>query len=138
MKLICIIIILLKFLLRHSWCTISFKCATFCCSVPQWCLTLSHPRDCSMPSFPVLHHLPEIAGLMSIESVTPSNHLVLCHLLLLLPSIFPSIRVFSIVLMNFKDYIPFIFIIKYWLYFLYCTISPCKSSSILSRTIVIV
>ena len=33
--------------------------------------------------------------LMSIESVTPSNHLVLCHPLLLLPSIFPSIRVYS-------------------------------------------
>ena len=33
--------------------------------------------------------------LMSIESVIPSNHLVLCHPLLLLPSIFPSIRVFS-------------------------------------------
>ena len=33
---------------------------------------------------------------MSIESVMPSNHLILCHSLLLLPSIFPSIRVFSI------------------------------------------
>ena len=33
--------------------------------------------------------------LMSIESVTPSNHLILCRPLLLLPSIFPSIRVFS-------------------------------------------
>ena len=33
--------------------------------------------------------------LMSIESVMPSNHLIICHLLLLLPSIFPSIRVFS-------------------------------------------
>ena len=33
--------------------------------------------------------------LVSIESVMPSNHLVLCHPLLLLPSIFPSIRVFS-------------------------------------------
>ena len=33
--------------------------------------------------------------LVSIESVMPSNHLILCHLLLLLPSIFPSIRVFS-------------------------------------------
>ena len=33
--------------------------------------------------------------LMSIESVMPSNHLILCHLLLLLPSIFPRIRVFS-------------------------------------------
>ena len=33
--------------------------------------------------------------LMCVESVMPSNHLILCHLLLLLPSIFPSIRVFS-------------------------------------------
>ena len=33
--------------------------------------------------------------LMSIESVMPSNHLILCHLFLLLPSVFPSIRVFS-------------------------------------------
>ena len=33
--------------------------------------------------------------LMSIESLIPSNHLILCHPLLLLPSIFPSIRVFS-------------------------------------------
>ena len=33
--------------------------------------------------------------LMSIESVMPSNHLILCHSLLLLPSIFPTIRVFS-------------------------------------------
>ena len=33
--------------------------------------------------------------LMSIESVMPSNHLILCHTLLFLPSIFPSIRVFS-------------------------------------------
>ena len=33
--------------------------------------------------------------LMSIESVMPSNHLILCHPLLILPSIFPSVRVFS-------------------------------------------
>ena len=33
--------------------------------------------------------------LMSIESIMPSNHLILCHPLLLLPSIFPSMRVFS-------------------------------------------
>ena len=36
-----------------------------------------------------------VLKLMSIESVMPSNHLILCHLLLLLPSVFPSIRVFS-------------------------------------------
>ena len=38
---------------------------------------------------------PSLLKLMSIESVMPSNHLILCHLFLLLPSIFPSIRVFS-------------------------------------------
>ena len=45
--------------------------------------------------FPVLQYFPEFAQIMSIESVMPSNHLILCHPLLLLPSIFPSIRVFS-------------------------------------------
>ena len=48
-----------------------------------------------MPGFPVHHQLPEVLKLMSIESVMPSNHLILCHPLLLLPSIFLSIRVFS-------------------------------------------
>ena len=51
--------------------------------------------DCSMPGLPVHHQLPELLNLMSIELVTPSNHLILCHPLLLLLSIFPSIRVFS-------------------------------------------
>ena len=37
---------------------------------------------------------PSLLKFMSIESVMPSNHLILCHLLLLLPSVFPSIRVF--------------------------------------------
>ena len=45
--------------------------------------------------FSVLHHLLRMLKLMSIESVMPSNHLILCHPLLLLPSIFPSIGVFS-------------------------------------------
>ena len=49
--------------------------------------------DCSMPGFPVLHY--QMLKLMSIESVMPSNHLILCHPLLLLPLIFPSIRIFS-------------------------------------------
>ena len=47
------------------------------------------------PAFPVLHCLQELLKLMSIESVMPSNHLILCRPLLLLPSVFPSIRVFS-------------------------------------------
>ena len=51
--------------------------------------------NCSMPDFPVLYHFLEFAQLMFIESVMPSNHLILCHPLLLLPSIFPSIKVFS-------------------------------------------
>ena len=48
-----------------------------------------------MPGFPVHHYLPELFRLMSIKSVMPSKHLILCHPLLLPPSIFPSIRVFS-------------------------------------------
>ena len=51
--------------------------------------------DCSMPGSPVLHCLLEFAQTRSIESVMPSNHLILCCPLLLLPSIFPSNRVFS-------------------------------------------
>ena len=51
--------------------------------------------DCSTPGFPVHHQLPELAQIMSFKSVTPSSHLILCRPLLLLPSIFPSIRVFS-------------------------------------------
>ena len=49
----------------------------------------------SMPGLPVHHQLWSLPKLMSIESVMPSNHLILCHPLLLPPSIFPSIRVFS-------------------------------------------
>ena len=51
--------------------------------------------DSSRPGFPVHHQLPELLKRTSIESVMPSNHLILCRPLLLSPSIFPSIRVFS-------------------------------------------
>ena len=68
-----------------------FPCC--CCSATKLHLTLCNPINCSLPGFPVLHHLPEFAQLMSIESVIPSNHLSLC--LLFLSSVFPSIRVFS-------------------------------------------
>ena len=53
------------------------------------------PIDSSTPGLPIHHQLPEFTHLMSIESVMPSNHLILCCPILLLPSIFPSIRVFS-------------------------------------------
>ena len=51
--------------------------------------------DCSMPDLPVLHYLLNLIKLLSIESVMLSNHLILCCPLLLLPSVFLSIRVFS-------------------------------------------
>ena len=66
-----------------------------CCSVTKLCPTLCYPTDCSTPGFPILHHSQSLLKLMCIESVMPSHHLILCWLLLLLPSIFPSIRVFS-------------------------------------------
>ena len=52
--------------------------------------------DHSMPGLPVHHQLLNFPKLMSIVLVMPCNHLILCHPLLLLPSIFPSIRVLSI------------------------------------------
>ena len=64
-------------------------------SVTQSCLTLCDPMNCSTPVLPVHHHSRSLLKLMSIESVMPSNHFILCRPLLLLPSIFPSIRVFS-------------------------------------------
>ena len=51
--------------------------------------------DCNMPGFLGIANSQSLLKLMSIESVLPSNHLILCRPLLLLPSIFPSIRVFS-------------------------------------------
>ena len=74
-------------------------------SVAQSCPTLCNPMNRSMPGLPVHHQLPEFtqthihrvsdAKFMSVELVMPSNHLILCRPLLLLPSMFPSIRVFS-------------------------------------------
>ena len=63
-------------------------------SVAQACPTLCDPMNLSTPGLPVHHQLPEYTKLMSIELLMPSNHLILCRPLLL-PSIFPSIRVFS-------------------------------------------
>ena len=62
-------------------------------SVAQSCLC--NPVNRSTPGHPVHHQLPELPRLMSIKSVMPSSHLILCRPLLLLPSILPSIRVFS-------------------------------------------
>ena len=73
---------------QEPWKIIQFS------SVTQLCPTLCNPMDCSMPGFPVHLQLPSLLKLMSIELVMSSNHLIL-YCPLLLPSIFPSIRVFS-------------------------------------------
>ena len=69
---------------------------SFCyCSVTKSSLTLWDPIDWWTPGSPVLHYLGSLLRFVSIELVVLSNHLILCCSLLLLPSIFPSIRVFS-------------------------------------------
>ena len=92
--------------------------------------------DCSMPGFPVLHCLPEFAQThvhwfadtiqpslkrMFIDLLIPSSHLIVCHPLLLLPSIFPSIRVFS------SESVLLIKWPKYWSFSF--SISPSNESS---------
>ena len=52
--------------------------------------TLCNPMDCSMPSFPILHHLPEFAQIHVHWPVMLSNHLILCHPLLLCLQSFPA------------------------------------------------
>ena len=64
-------------------------------SVAQSHPTLCDPMYCSTPCLPVITNSWSPPKLMSIELVMPSSHLILCRPLLLLPSIFPSIRVFS-------------------------------------------
>ena len=63
--------------------------------VAQSCPTLCDPMDCSTPGLAVHHQLPEFTQTHVLESVMPSSHLIPCCPLLLLPSIFPGIRVFS-------------------------------------------
>ena len=56
---------------------------------------LCDPTDCSTPGLPVHHQIPEFTQTTSVELMMPSKHFSLCWSLLRLPSIFPSIRVFS-------------------------------------------
>ena len=64
-------------------------------SASQLCPTFCDPMNCSTPGLPVHHQLLESTQPMSIELVMPSNHLLFCRPLLLLPPVPPSIRVFS-------------------------------------------
>ena len=59
-------------------------------SVAQWCLTLCNPMNHSTPGLPVHHQLPELLKLMSIESVMPSSHLILCHPFSFCPQSLPA------------------------------------------------
>ena len=63
--------------------------------VAQLCLTLCDPMDAASQASLSITSSQNLLKIMSIESEMPSNHLILCHRLLLPPSIFPSIRVFS-------------------------------------------
>ena len=81
------------FLCVTQWVLVSCFINTSC-SVTQLCPTLCDPMDCSMQASLSFTTFWTLLKLMSIESVMPSNHLILCCPLLNLPSIFPSIRVF--------------------------------------------
>ena len=84
---------------NYSVCSIKKDCEVYMylwfSSVAQSRPTLCHPMNHSTPGLPVHHQLPEMVKLMTIESMMPSSHLILCRPLLLLPPIPPSIRVFS-------------------------------------------
>ena len=72
----------------------TFSSVQFSCSVVSDSLQL-HGLQHTRPHCPSPTNSWHLLKLISTESVMPSNHLILCHPLLLLPSIFPSIRVFS-------------------------------------------
>ena len=79
--------------------------------------------DCSTSGFPVHHQLPELAQIMSIKLVMASIHLILCHPLLLLPSIIPNSRVFS------NESVLCIRWLKYWSFSFSFSISPSNEYS---------
>ena len=75
--------------LQHVWVCIQFS------SVTQSCLSLCDSRIAAWQAFLSITNTQSLLKLMSIESVMPLNYIILCRPLLLLPSIFPSIRGFS-------------------------------------------
>ena len=92
-----------------SLCSVQFS------SVTQSCPTLCDPMNCSMPGITVHHNSRSPHRLMSIELMILSNHLILCHPLLLLASILPNIRLFSnesVLLMRWPKYWSFSFSIR--------------------------
>ena len=94
----------------------SFSCSVISDSVTPW----TAARQATL----FITNSQSLLKLMSIESVMPSSHLILCHPLLLLPSIFPSIRVFS------NDSVLWIRWPKYWSFFSF-SISHSNDYSVL-------
>ena len=86
-----------------------------CCLFAKSCPTLCNAMDCSHQASLSFIIPQSLLKLMSIELVIISNHLISCHPLLLLPSIFPSIRVFSnesVLRIRWPKYWSFSFIIS--------------------------
>ena len=92
-------------------------------SVAQLCPTLWDPWTAALQASLSIINFQSLLKLLSIESVMPSNRLILCHPLLLLPSVFPSIRVFS------KESVLCIRWPKYWSFSF--SISPSNEYSVL-------
>ena len=106
---------------RHPYKSLEESCSSVQFSlVPQSCLILCDPMDCSIPGFPVHYQLSELAQTYLHQVGDTSNHLILCPSLLLL-SIFPSIRVFS------SESVLHIRLAKYWSFSF--SISPSKEYS---------
>ena len=84
-------------------------------SFSQSCLIICDPIDCSMSGFASITNSWSLLIIMSIKSVMPSNHLILCCPILLPPSIPPSIRIFSnesVLLIRWPKYWSFSFSIS--------------------------
>ena len=96
-----------------------------CCSVAQSCPTLCNPMDCRCQAALSFTISQSLLKFLSIELVMPSNHLILCCPLLLLPSVFPSTRVFS------KESVLHIRGTKYWR-FSFCISSSNEYSGLIS------
>ena len=94
---------------------------SLCCSITKSWTTLCDPMDCNMPGSPVLHYLTEFAQTHVHQVGDASNHLIFCPPLLLLPLIFPRIRVF------FNESVLCIRWPKYWSFSF--TISPSNEYS---------
>ena len=80
---------------HYLWSASSWSPSVQFSSVAQSCPTLCNPWTAARQASLSITNSQSLLKLMSIELVMPSNHLIVCHLLLLPPSIFPSIRIFS-------------------------------------------